>query len=596
MGGRLLKQWIDRPLIDKRAIIERHELVETLIKAYFERQEIREKLKEVYDLERLAGRVAFGNVNARDLIQLKRSLQQIPVIRQIVEQLDSVAAHNLASDMDPCEEVTDLLEAAIVENPPISITEGNIIQDGYHEELDRYRDATKNGKTWIAALEKEEREKTGIKSLKVGYNRVFGYYIEVTKANLHLLEEGRYERKQTLTNAERFITPELKEKEALILQAEEKSMDLEYQLFTDVREHVKEFIPRLQALAKLISTLDVLQCFATISEERSFVRPTFSDDRQMVIKDGRHPVVEKVMNIDRYVPNDCVMNNDREVLLITGPNMSGKSTYMRQIALTSILAQIGCFVPASEVVLPIFDQVFTRIGAADDLVSGQSTFMVEMLEAKNAITNATKDSLVLFDEIGRGTSTYDGMALAQAIIEYIHNHIGAKTLFSTHYHELTVLESELSRLKNVHVSAMEQNGNVVFLHKIKEGPTDKSYGIHVAKLAELPDELITRANEILASLEEPIGKQIVGEPLHVPNQSAEQVHEPVLNTEIATEKLSAEEGQLSFFEEDQTEKKTTISAKEKKVLEKVRELDILDMTPMQTMNLMNEFSMNSIRR
>ena len=588
MGGRLLKQWIDRPLIDKRAIIERHELVETLIKAYFERQEIREKLKEVYDLERLAGRVAFGNVNARDLIQLKRSLQQIPVIRQIVEQLESVAANNLTRDMDPCEEVTDLLEAAIVENPPISITEGNIIQDGYHEELDRYRDATKNGKTWIAALEKEEREKTGIKSLKVGYNRVFGYYIEVTKANLHLLEEGRYERKQTLTNAERFITPQLKEKEALILQAEEKSMDLEYQLFTDVREHVKEFIPRLQALAKLISTLDVLQCFATISEERSFVRPAFSDDRQMVIKDGRHPVVEKVMNIDRYVPNDCVMNNDREVLLITGPNMSGKSTYMRQIALTSILAQIGCFVPASEVVLPIFDQVFTRIGAADDLVSGQSTFMVEMLEAKNAITNATKDSLVLFDEIGRGTSTYDGMALAQAIIEYIHNHIGAKTLFSTHYHELTVLESELSRLKNVHVSAMEQNGNVVFLHKIKEGPTDKSYGIHVAKLAELPDELITRANEILASLEEHIGKQIVGEPLHVPNQSVEQVHEPVLNTEITTEKLSAEEGQLSFFEEDQTEKKTTISAKEKKVLEKVRELDILDMTPMQAMNILYE--------
>ena len=385
-----------------------------------------------------------------------------------------------------------------------------------------------------------------------------------------------------------LLHPELKEKEALILQAEEKSMDLEYQFFTDVREHVKEFIPRLQALAKLISALDVLQCFATISEERSFVRPTFSDDRQMVIKDGRHPVVEKVMNIDRYVPNDCVMNNDREVLLITGPNMSGKSTYMRQIALTSILAQIGCFVPASEVVLPIFDQVFTRIGAADDLVSGQSTFMVEMLEAKNAITNATKDSLVLFDEIGRGTSTYDGMALAQAIIEYIHNHIGAKTLFSTHYHELTVLESELSRLKNVHVSAMEQNGNVVFLHKIKEGPTDKSYGIHVAKLAELPDELITRANEILASLEEHIGKQIVGEPLHVPNQSAEQVHEPVLNTEIATEKLSAEEGQLSFFEEDQTEKKTTISAKEKKVLEKIRELDILDMTPMQAMNILYE--------
>ena len=501
MGGRLLKQWIDRPLIDKNAISVRLELVETLINAYFEKQDLREKLKEVYDLERLAGRVAFGNVNARDLIQLKRSLQQIPFIQKIVEQLNNKEAKQFANRLDPCEEVIDLLEKAIVENPPISIKEGNIIQDGYNAELDRYRDASKNGKQWIAQLEKEEREKTGIKSLKVGYNRVFGYYIEVTRANLHHLEEGRYERKQTLTNAERFITPELKEKEALILEAEEKSTELEYDLFSAIREHVKEYIPRLQKLAKMVSELDVLQCFATISEERHYVKPAFSDEGRILLKEGRHPVVEKVMNSDQYIPNDCDMNKEREMLLITGPNMSGKSTYMRQIALTAILAQIGCFVPASEAVLPIFDQVFTRIGAADDLVSGQSTFMVEMLEAKNAITNATKDSLILFDEIGRGTSTYDGMALAQAIIEYIHDHIGAKTLFSTHYHELTVLEEELEHLKNIHVSAIEQNGQVVFLHKIKEGPTDKSYGIHVAKLAELPTELINRANEILASLE-----------------------------------------------------------------------------------------------
>ena len=501
MGGRLLKQWIDRPLIDKNAISVRLELVETLINAYFEKQDLREKLKEVYDLERLAGRVAFGNVNARDLIQLKRSLQQIPFIQNIVEQLDNKEAKQFANRLDPCEEVVDLLEKAIVENPPISMKEGNIIQDGYNEELDRYRDASKNGKQWIAQLEKEEREKTGIKSLKVGYNRVFGYYIEVTRANLHHLEEGRYERKQTLTNAERFITPELKEKEALILEAEEKSTELEYDLFSAIREHVKEYIPRLQKLAKMVSELDVLQCFATISEERHYVKPTFSDEGRILLKEGRHPVVEKVMNSDQYIPNDCDMNKEREMLLITGPNMSGKSTYMRQIALTAILAQIGCFVPASEAVLPIFDQVFTRIGAADDLVSGQSTFMVEMLEAKNAITNATKDSLILFDEIGRGTSTYDGMALAQAIIEYIHNRIGAKTLFSTHYHELTVLEEELEHLHNIHVSAIEQNGQVVFLHKIKEGPTDKSYGIHVAKLAELPTELINRANEILSSLE-----------------------------------------------------------------------------------------------
>ncbi len=588
MGGRLLKQWIDRPLIDSSAITARHDLVETLIKAYFERQEIRENLKEVYDLERLAGRVAFGNVNARDLVQLKKSLQQIPFIREIVGNLDSEEAVNLASKMDSCEEVTDLLENAIVETPPIAIKEGDIIKDGYNEELDRYRDASRNGKTWIAQLEREEREKTGIKSLKVGYNRVFGYYIEVTKANLHLLEEGRYERKQTLSNAERYITPELKEKEALILQAEEKSMDLEYELFTKIREHIKEYIPKLQALAKMVSVLDVLQCFATISEERSFVRPVFSDEQQMMVKDGRHPVVEKVMNIDRYVPNDCMMNKEREMLLITGPNMSGKSTYMRQIALTAILAQIGCFVPAKEAVMPIFDQVFTRIGAADDLVSGQSTFMVEMLEAKNAIANATKDSLILFDEIGRGTSTYDGMALAQAIIEYIHNNIGAKTLFSTHYHELTVLEKELEHLKNIHVSAMEQDGKVVFLHKIKDGPTDRSYGIHVAKLAQLPEELIIRANEILASLEK-VNKQQQQEPVYEDKRDGQAKESVTAQIPIKDENLSIAEQQLSFFAENKSKEKIqSFSTKEKKVLDKVRELDILDMTPMEAMNILYE--------
>ena len=310
MGGRLLKQWIDRPLIDKDEISARHQLVETLINAYFERQELKEKLKEVYDLERLAGRVAFGNVSARDLVQLKRSLQQVPFIHTIIEQLGTEEAKQLAGMLDPCEEVTDLLEKAIVDNPPLSVKEGNMIQDGYNEELDRFRDASRNGKTWIAQLEREEREKTGIKSLKVGYNRVFGYYIEVTRANLHHLEEGRYERKQTLSNAERFITPELKEKEALILQAEEKSTELEYDLFTGIREHVKEYIPRLQALAKTVSEIDVLQCFATVSEERHYVKPVFSDDRRIMLREGRHPVVEKVMNADRYVPNNCEMNRE----------------------------------------------------------------------------------------------------------------------------------------------------------------------------------------------------------------------------------------------------------------------------------------------
>ncbi|MFJ7729249.1 DNA mismatch repair protein MutS [Neobacillus sp. NPDC097160] len=567
MGGRMLKHWIDRPLINQAEIEHRQTIVEVLLSHYFERQELREKLKEVYDLERLAGRVAFGNVNARDLMQLKRSLMQVPFLKEILGNMENAHVSQIAEQLDPCEEITDLLEQAIVENPPLSLKEGNMIRDGYNAQLDQYRDASRNGKTWIAQLEREEREKTGIKSLKVGYNRVFGYYIEVTRANLHLLQEGQYERKQTLTNAERFITPALKEKEALILQAEEKCGELEYDLFTEIREIVKEQIPRLQALAKSVSELDVLQCFAQVSEERRYVKPQFSAERRVVVKDGRHPVVEKVLNAQEYVPNDCQMDSDREVLLITGPNMSGKSTYMRQIALTAILAQIGCYVPASEAVLPLFDQVFTRIGAADDLISGQSTFMVEMLEAKNAITNATQNSLILFDEIGRGTSTYDGMALAQAIIEYIHERIGAKTLFSTHYHELTVLDEELQKLKNIHVSAIEHNGKVVFLHKIKEGPADKSYGIHVAQLAELPAELISRANEILTALEQP-------EVQTVPAETA-----PVIVEQPA---------QLSFFDEPKEPKKHESTSKEKRVLEKIKELDLLDVTPLQAINMLYE--------
>lgn len=583
MGGRMLKQWIDRPLIEREAIEQRQMIVEAFMNHFFERQELREKLKEVYDLERLAGRVAFGNVNARDLVQLNRSLLQVPFLKRILNSMQQEDMSLIAEQLDPCEEVTDLLERAIVENPPLSLKEGNIIRDGYNDQLDQYRDASRNGKTWIAQLEREEREKTGIKSLKVGYNRVFGYYIEVTRANLHLLEEGRYERKQTLTNAERFITPELKEKEALILQAEEKIGELEYELFTEIRETVKEYIPRLQALAKTVSELDVLQCFAQVSEQRRYVKPEFTTERRVVVKDGRHPVVEKVLNAQEYVPNDCFMDSDREILLITGPNMSGKSTYMRQIALTAILAQIGCYVPASEAVLPIFDQVFTRIGAADDLISGQSTFMVEMLEARHAIANATQNSLILFDEIGRGTSTYDGMALAQAIIEYIHNRIGAKTLFSTHYHELTVLDEDLGKLKNIHVSAIEHHGKVVFLHKIKEGPADKSYGIHVAQLAELPAELIARANDILTALEQPEVVQVVP-PLKsgaVTERTEIQVV-PSVKQETVTERPE----QLSFFEEPKEQKKPDLSMKEKKVLEKIKELDLLDVTPLQAINML----------
>ncbi|MDQ0161814.1 DNA mismatch repair protein MutS [Aeribacillus alveayuensis] len=562
MGGRMLKQWIDRPLLDLQKIETRLNMVETLIDHYFEREELRELLKEVYDLERLSGRVAFGNANARDLIQLKKSLQKIPAIKKIISSFNNDYAKKISREIDPCEDLAELLEIALDPNPPLSVKEGNIIKDGFHEKLDQYRDASRNGKKWIAELEQREREHTGIKSLKVGFNKVFGYYIEVTKANLHLLPEGRYERKQTLANAERYVTPELKEKEALILEAEEKSVELEYELFVQIRDRVKEYIKRLQLLAKQISELDVLQCFAVVSEERHYTKPRFSHN-ELSIKDGRHPVVEKVMNSGDYVPNDCLMKNGRNLLLITGPNMSGKSTYMRQIALTAILAQIGCFVPASEAVLPLFDQIFTRIGAADDLVSGQSTFMVEMLEAKNAIDHATSQSLILFDEIGRGTSTYDGMALAQAMIEYIHDHIGAKTLFSTHYHELTVLEQNLEHLQNVHVSAVEENGKVVFLHKVKEGAADKSYGIHVAELAQLPDQVIERAKELLRQFEE--------------EYQHGKIEQPV-----------KEAMQLSLFEEAeiQSDKKraTNLEKKEYEVIQHIKSLDLLDMTPLDAMN------------
>lgn len=565
MGGRLLKQWIDRPLIEQETIIGRQDDVQELMKNFFERVELVENLKNVYDLERLSGRVAYGNVNARDLVQLRNSLFQIPKIKAVLTSMSGAAHLNaLGENLDPCDELSELLENAIIDSPPISIREGGIIRDGYHTELDTYRDASRNGKTWIAELERKERELTGIKSLKVGFNRVFGYYIEVTRANTHLLQEGRYERKQTLTNAERYITPELKEKEKLILEAEEKSVELEYQLFTEVRETVKDYIERLQALAKAVSEIDCLQSFAEISEKNHFIRPNLSADGTLEIIQGRHPVVEKVMGAQSYVANDCIMSENREILLITGPNMSGKSTYMRQVALTAICAQIGCFVPAERATLPIFDQIFTRIGAADDLIAGQSTFMVEMLEARNAIVHATPNSLILFDEIGRGTATYDGMALAQAIIEYIHEDVHAKTLFSTHYHELTVLEDELPKLRNIHVSAVEEDGKVVFLHKINEGPADKSYGIHVAELAELPAKLIKRAAEILETLEaegessgKPLKKVVLEEP----------------------EKAAADDMQLPLFEIEAPKKQTTSSLEKE-----IKKLNLMKMTPMDAMN------------
>lgn len=491
MGSRMLKTWLENPLIDEDAILKRYDMVDTLIKEFILRDDLNHYLFEVYDLERLSGRIAFGNANARDLLQLKSSLKVIPAINQILTQI------NYPILIDEMTELYTLLEQSIYENPPLGLKEGYLIKEGYLKELDELKDLRKGGKDFVARFEAEEREKTGIKNLKVGYNKVFGYYIEVSKGNVELVkDEYGYERKQTLTNCERYISPILKEKEALILNAEEKIIELEYEQFINIRNQVKTYIPLLQKASKIISEIDVLQSFATVSEENNFVRPMLNKNRIIKIVDNRHPVVEKVLTSD-YVANDIDMDQNTDILLITGPNMAGKSTYMRQMAITVIMAQVGCFVPAKEANLPIFDAIFTRIGASDDLVSGESTFMVEMNEANRALMNATKNSLILFDELGRGTATFDGMALAQAIIEYIHNFVHAKTFFSTHYHELTDLDNTLSNLQNVHVSAIETNGSLTFLHKIKKGSIDKSYGIHVAKLANLPDSLIKRANQIL---------------------------------------------------------------------------------------------------
>lgn len=495
MGSRMLKQMIENPLIDKEEIENRYDMVSKLLEEFLLKDELKELLNEVYDLERLAGRVSFGNANARDLLQLKSSLKVLPRIKEIV----SILGFNLV--IDDLTDLYEFLDKSIYENPPITLKEGYLIKAGYNKELDDLKLARSGGKDFIAKLEEKEKERTGIKNLRVGYNRVFGYYIEVSKGNSRQVkEEFGWERKQTLANNERFITPELKEKEQLILGAEEKIINLEYELFTNIRCKVKEVIPTIQLTAKMVAKLDVMIAFATVTEENNYTRPIITLDKEVKIIEGRHPVVEKVLN-GEFVSNDIIFTKDKYVELITGPNMAGKSTYMRQMAMIVIMAQIGCFVPARKTYLPVFDKIFTRIGASDDLVSGESTFMVEMKEANRAILGATERSLILFDELGRGTATYDGISLAQAIIEYIHDNIKAITFFSTHYHELTSLEEHKAHIKNVHVSAHEENGVITFLHKVKDGSVDKSYGIHVAKLAQLPDSLIKRADEILMSYE-----------------------------------------------------------------------------------------------
>jgi len=554
MGSRYLKRQLSRPLVNKNILEKRYDTIDKLNTEFIVKEELIEELKLMYDLERIVGRISYGNANARDLIQLRRSVGALPMIYQKLRDLTDEYTTFLANKLHLLTELYDLLERALVTDPPLSIKEGNLFKKGFNKELDELKDASLNLQEWLKDFEASEQERTGIKKLKVGYNRVFGYYIEVPKGQVeHIKDEFEYTRKQTLANSERYISEVLKEKESLILSSSEKSVELEYQLFLDLREEVSSHITSIQENAGIISEVDMLVSFSIISEKYRLTRPMLNEGNIIDIKESRHPVVEHVLVDEPFIPNDVSMDRKTDILLVTGPNMSGKSTYMRQLAVCAIMAQIGSFVPAKSASIPIFDAIFTRIGAADDLVSGKSTFMVEMLDANHAIQQATKDSLILFDEIGRGTATYDGMAIAQAIIEYIHEKIGCKTLFSTHYHELTDLDQSLPKLKNIHVAADNKQGKIVFLHKIEDGPADESYGINVAELAHLPKPLIKRASDILKHLEKQHKKDL------------EQID--LFN--------------FDDYEEEEMEVKSP-------VVEALEEVDINKMSPLEALNFLHD--------
>ena len=490
-GSRKLKSYLLNPLKDIDELNKRYNMIETLSNNYIIRDELIKLLNEVYDLERLCGKLVTGSINARDMLNIKSSIKVLPDIIKKVKYL------GFDYELKDLTDIYELLEKSIYEDAPITLKDGYLIKDGYNAELDELKSIRSGGKNFLLEFEQKIKETTNLKNIKVGYNKVFGYFIEVSKAqSKQVREEYGWERKQTLTNAERFISPELKEKEALILNAEDKIIELEYNLFNEIKEIVKKRIFDIKRDSEIIAEIDAINSLSIAKDEYNLVRPTLTNNSSINIVKGRHPVVEYVSK-NNYVANDCIMDENTNTLLITGPNMSGKSTYMRQLAIIVIMAQIGSFVPAESATLPIIDKIFTRIGASDDLVSGESTFMVEMKEAQFAISGATKNSLILFDELGRGTATYDGMSLAQAILEYVSQRIRCKTLFSTHYHELTSLESEISSIKNVHIDVMEEDGNVTFLHKVVDGAIDKSYGIHVAKLANMPDDILSRASSIL---------------------------------------------------------------------------------------------------
>lgn len=564
MGGRMLRRWIEQPLIESERINERLDVAEEFVSNIYLASDLREFLKNVYDMERLISRISSGTANARDLSALKESIRMLPDIKAVLSDARSPLLQSIYRDFDPLADIYELIDQSIEDNPPVGVKEGGLLKNGYDAEVDRLREAMTNGKQWIVGLEAKERELTGVKSLKVSFNRVFGYYIEITKSNYSSIPEDRYIRKQTLANAERFITQELKEMEATILGAEQKIIDLEYELFVGIRSVVAREILRIQQCAMYLATIDVLLSFAHVSFENNYNRPEIGTDGRIVIHEGRHPVVERVLQ-NVFVPNDTYLDNDHDVIaILTGPNMAGKSTYMRQVALITLLAQIGCFVPAQYAQISIVDRIFTRIGASDDLSTGQSTFMVEMSEVSNILENATSKSLVILDEVGRGTSTFDGLSIAWSVVEYISKRIGAKTLFATHYHELTELEGKLDGIKNYCISVKEHGDDIIFLRKMVVGGADQSYGIQVAKLAGLPEEVVKKAKELLHTLEE---KDII-KGLKNADKKAETAAKgksPAIGTGA----------QLSLFD-----------FKENELITELKGLDVMQLTPISAMNVL----------
>ena len=571
MGARLMRTMIEQPLIRKEQIIERQNAIEELNMSYISREEIREYLGPVYDLERLIGRITYKSANPRDLIAFRNSLKMLPFIRDILKEFHSAVLKEIHEDMDPLQDLYDLIERAIVEEPPIVTREGGMIKEGYNEEADKLRHAKTEGKTWLAELEARERDKTGIKNLKIKYNKVFGYYFEVTNSFKDLVPDY-FIRKQTLANAERYTTDELKNLEDIILGAEDKLFSLEYDLFCDVRDQIAGEVNRIQTTAKAIAGLDVFSSLSLVATRNNYVKPKINEKGTIHIKNGRHPVVELMLKDDLFVANDTVLdNNKNRISIITGPNMAGKSPYMRQTALIVLMAQIGSFVPADEADIGVCDRIFTRVGASDDLASGQSTFMVEMTEVANILRNATRNSLVILDEIGRGTSTFDGLSIAWAVVEYISNTrvLGAKTLFATHYHELTELEDTMSGVTNYCIAVKEQGDDIVFLRKIIKGGADKSYGIQVAKLAGVPDQVITRAKELVEELS---SADITMKAREIAEASAN-----VSQHKTVTRPDEVDLNQMTLFD----------TVKNDDIIHELEEISINEITPMEALNILS---------